>query len=78
MSASRCLGVGFDPAHIELAGRLAAESGLANVHFLSPPLRRPDRAPDGALPDFDFIVSHGVLSWISRANRRHPAGGAGA
>ena len=30
--------------------------------------------PDGTLPDFDFMVSHGVLSWISPANRRHLVG----
>jgi hypothetical protein len=33
-----------------------------------------DRAPEGTLPDFDFIVSHGVLSWISPENRQHLMG----
>src|SRR5262249_33728537 len=27
--------------------------------------------PDAALPEFDFMVSHGVLSWISPENRRN-------
>ena len=29
---------------------------------------------DTRLPDFDFMVSHGVLSWISPANRQHLVG----
>jgi FMN-dependent dehydrogenase len=33
-----------------------------------------DDESNGDLPDFDIMVSHGVLSWISPDNRRHLVG----
>ncbi|HEY7580601.1 MAG TPA: class I SAM-dependent methyltransferase [Acetobacteraceae bacterium] len=67
-------GFDFNPAHIEFATRLAAEAGLANVRFQEASFAGLDSAPEGTLPDFDFIVSHGVLSWISPENRQHLMG----
>ncbi|HEX4172114.1 MAG TPA: class I SAM-dependent methyltransferase [Acetobacteraceae bacterium] len=67
-------GFDFNPAHIEFANRLAAASGLTNVRFLESSFAALDTAPDGTLPEFDFMVSHGVLSWISPENRRHLIG----
>ena len=64
-------GFDFNPAHIEFATRLAAEAGLTNARFVESSFAALGHAPDGALPEFDFIVSHGVLSWISPENRRH-------
>jgi SAM-dependent methyltransferase len=62
-------GFDFNPAHIESARRLASLAGLTNVHF--------EEASFAALADrrvsdpagFDFVVSHGVMSWISAENR---------
>ena len=60
-------GFDFNPAHVEFAGLLAARAGLTNVRFVEAAFA--DLAADTALPDFDFMVSHGVLSWISPTNR---------
>jgi len=58
----------FNPAHIVGARTLAQSARLANVHFYDDSfagfLNRRD------LPDFDFIVLHGIYSWISHENRR--------
>ena len=64
-------GFDFNPAHVEMAQRLAARAGLGNATFVEASFADLARRPDGDLPEFDFIVSHGVLSWISPENRRH-------
>jgi SAM-dependent methyltransferase len=64
-------GFDFNPAHIEFAAALAARAGLTNVHFVETSFAGLAAGPDNALPDFDFMVSHGVLSWISPTNRHH-------
>jgi len=63
-------GFDFNPAHVEWATRLAAEAGLANAHFAEASFADLAARPEAALPSFDFMVSHGVLSWISPENRR--------
>ena len=60
----------FNPAHIEWATRLAAEAGLTNVRFVEASFADLAARPEASLPSFDFMVSHGVLSWISPQNRR--------
>jgi SAM-dependent methyltransferase len=67
-------GFDFNPAHVEFASRLAADAGLTNVRFRETSFAALDNAREGTLPDFDFIVSHGVLSWISPENRQHLMG----
>lgn len=60
----------FNPGHIVNARRLAAEAGLANVHFYERAFA--DFAAEPALPQaFDIIALHGVFSWISPENRAH-------
>jgi SAM-dependent methyltransferase len=63
-------GFDFNPAHVEFASGLAARAGLSNVRFVESSFGDLKTMPDGTLPDFDFMVSHGVLSWISPENRR--------
>ena len=63
-------GFDFNPAHIESARHLAAEAGLTNVHFVETSFGDLAALPAAALPEFDFVVSHGVLSWISPQNQR--------
>jgi SAM-dependent methyltransferase len=63
-------GFDFNPAHIESARNLAAEAGLTNVHFVETSFGDLASLPAAALPEFDFVVSHGVLSWISPQNQR--------
>jgi SAM-dependent methyltransferase len=60
----------FNPAHIEWATRLAAQAELPNVRFVEASFADLAARPEAALPSFDFMVSHGVLSWISPENRR--------
>jgi SAM-dependent methyltransferase len=64
-------GFDFNPAHIEFATGLAARAGVTNAHFVETSFADLAALPDSALPDFDFIASHGVLSWIAPANRHH-------
>jgi len=63
-------GFDFNPAHVEWATRLAAEAGLTNAHFAEASFAELAARPEAALPSFDVMVSHGVLSWISPENRR--------
>jgi SAM-dependent methyltransferase len=55
------------PVHIDHARRLADEAGIPNVAF-----HRVDfaAAVDLDLPLFDYIVAHGVYSWVDIANQR--------
>lgn len=63
-------GFDFNPAHVESATALAARAGLDNVHFIEASFADLVAQPDAALPAFDFMVTHGVLSWISPENQR--------
>ncbi|MGE0744783.1 MAG: methyltransferase regulatory domain-containing protein [Rhodospirillales bacterium] len=58
----------FNPAHIAQARRLAAEAGLANITYLEQSFAE---LRDVALPEFDFIALHGILSWVSADNVGH-------
>lgn len=60
-------GVDFNPSHIAGARALAAESRLANVSFWEASFADLERL---ALPDFDFVVMHGIYSWVGEENRR--------
>lgn len=57
----------FNPSQIAGAQALAAEAGIANVHFLDSSFAEMAERTD--LPDFDIIVLHGIYSWISVQNR---------
>ena len=63
-------GFDFNPAHVEWASRLAEAAGLANAHFVETSFADLAARPEATLPPFDFMVAHGVLSWISAENRR--------
>lgn len=60
------LAVDFDAAHIAEASALADAAGLANMRFREASFEA-FAAEDG--PAFDFMVLHGVYSWVSPANR---------
>ncbi len=59
----------FNPAHIEFGRDLAERAGLTNIHFIEASFADIAAMLADALPAFDFMVSHGVLSWISPENR---------
>jgi SAM-dependent methyltransferase len=53
--------------HVENARKLAASAGLDNVTFHHNTF---DELAALELPQFDFIVMHGVYSWVDRKNRQ--------
>jgi SAM-dependent methyltransferase len=55
------------PAHIDHARRLAAEAAIPNVRFHAVDFMS---AADLDLPLFDYIVAHGVYSWVDATSRR--------
>ena len=59
-------GIDLMPAHIAHARRLAAEAGIANLRF---DLADFATATELDLPPFDYIVAHGVYSWIDAAGQ---------
>lgn len=61
------VGIDYNPAQIANARMLAQNAGLKNVEFIEESfanLRQRD------LPDFDFVVLHGIYSWISEKLRQ--------
>ncbi len=55
-------GIDILPAHIAAAGRLRDDAGLQNLTLHCADF---DSACNLNLPSFDYIVSHGVYSWVS-------------
>ncbi|HEX3342937.1 MAG TPA: class I SAM-dependent methyltransferase, partial [Polyangiaceae bacterium] len=62
----RFVGVDFNPEHVAFARALAERGGLANVRFLERDFAHLSRE---ALPAFDYVCAHGVLSWVAPATR---------
>lgn len=58
----------FNPAQIAGAQHLAREAGTSNVHFFDDSFADFEARTD--LPQFDFIVFHGIYSWIAAEHRR--------
>jgi SAM-dependent methyltransferase len=56
----------FNAAHIEQAKALRRAGGVGNVRFLAKSF---GEMLDEDLPPFDFIVMHGVYSWVPEAAR---------
>ena len=59
--AGRFHGIDAMAPHIEAAGRLASDIALTNVRFHATDF---DAASAEDLPAFEYIVSHGVYSWV--------------
>ena len=58
----------FNPAHIAGARGLASAAGLSNVRFFEQSFAEFLDNPE--VPSFDFIMLHGIYSWISPENRK--------
>lgn len=54
-------GIDFNEKHIDAAHELAEESGISNVDFKALDFNELAAAN---LPQYDFIVLHGVYSWV--------------
>jgi len=65
--AGRFFGVDFNPSHIQNAELLAREAGAGNVRFLE---RSFGELLEGEAEEADFIVLHGVWSWIGAEHRQ--------
>jgi SAM-dependent methyltransferase len=63
----RFLGVDLSAAHVASAKRLARDGGLENVGVLE---RDFSALVDEDVGEFDYIVAHGVLSWVSPEKRK--------
>ncbi len=63
-------GFDFNPAHVESARHLAQQAGLTNVRFEEASFEDLAARATAVLPEFDFMVTHGVLSWISPENQK--------
>ncbi|MSO64776.1 MAG: methyltransferase domain-containing protein [Alphaproteobacteria bacterium] len=57
---AECLGIELSANRIEFGRRRAEAAGLANLRLTVGDLRRLDPAPGR----FDYLIAHGVLSWI--------------
>jgi SAM-dependent methyltransferase len=55
-------GIDAMPSHIEHGRRFAAESAIANTNFYAVDFTA---AAGMDLPSFDYIVAHGVYSWVN-------------
>lgn len=62
------IGLDINPEAIRRAQDLADAAGLRNVRFICQGFDEALQAPDG-LQACDFVVSHGVYSWISPSQR---------
>lgn len=58
----------FNPTHILNARTTAEAAGTTNVTFLEASF---EDLTDADLPEFDFIVLHGIWSWVSAENRHY-------
>ncbi|HEY6459033.1 MAG TPA: class I SAM-dependent methyltransferase, partial [Polyangiaceae bacterium] len=63
---ARFVGVDLDGSHVAAARDLASRGGLTNVRYIHGDLAR--LAPS-ELPLFDYVVAHGVLSWVPAPTR---------
>jgi SAM-dependent methyltransferase len=63
------VGIDASEAHIVQAEAFAKETGIANVRFIRATFQEMLASPPADLPLFDYVIVHGVYSWIDEANR---------
>ncbi|KXK05955.1 MAG: type 12 methyltransferase [Acidobacteria bacterium OLB17] len=61
MPNSQFVGIDLAASHINAGKAAAAKLGLANIELLELDVTKADA---GALGEFDFIVAHGLFSWV--------------
>jgi tRNA/tmRNA/rRNA uracil-C5-methylase (TrmA/RlmC/RlmD family) len=60
LPAARFVGVDLSPRQVEVAQRTIAALGLSNIEF-----READIAAiDASWGEFDYVIAHGVYSWV--------------
>lgn len=60
MPGSSFVGIDLSPAAVERARHAAAETGIGNASFLQGDIR----ALPPELTEFDYVIAHGVYSWV--------------
>jgi SAM-dependent methyltransferase len=63
-----CWGIDFNPAHIAIGRRLQADTGLDNLHLRESAFSDLVK-PSSDMPQFDYVVLHGVYTWIGASER---------
>lgn len=63
---AKFVGVDFNAQHVANGTALAAEAGLTNIEFIQADFSELDSR---RLPEFDFVVLHGVYSWVDPERR---------
>lgn len=64
-------GFDFNPVHITKAINLADRAAIPNAIYQERSFAELASLPDAALPSFNFVVVHGVYSWLARENQAH-------
>lgn len=66
---SEFIGIDFYPQHISHARYLASSAGLTNVRFIEADFLELSHSPKN-LGEFDFVIAHGITSWVSEEVRQ--------
>lgn len=61
----------YNPKHVALGRAVVERTGLANVELAERSFEELATSRPDDLPLFDYVVLHGVWSWISPANQAH-------
>ncbi|TWB11564.1 methyltransferase family protein [Nitrospirillum amazonense] len=64
------MGVDFNPVHITSAEALRRAAGITNASFSAASFQDLATEENGPIADCDFIVMHGIMSWVSETVRR--------
>ena len=64
---SQCTGVELARGHVDEANALITELGLNNAQVLHRSITEPLEDHGDDLGEFDYIIAHGVFSWVPRA-----------
>ncbi|MDZ5647109.1 class I SAM-dependent methyltransferase [Nitrospirillum sp. BR 11828] len=64
------MGVDFNPVHIHSAENLRRTAGIDNAGFSASSFQDLATEENGPIADCDFIVMHGIMSWVSETVRR--------
>lgn len=65
---ARFVGIDLNAEHVAFARGLAVRGGLSNLRLVAGDFEKP--GDDEALPQFDYVTAHGLLTWIPTAKRK--------
>lgn len=62
-------GIDFNPEHISFSNKIKKQVELKNINFLELSFEELLNDKIDELPEFDYVVAHGVFSFVSHKNR---------